>query len=110
MGLALMAAAVMNASGLTLPFTSGDPERVRVGSILVDAPTTTTDAASATTTTTRRADVSRALDPVAVPGPSGATSPTSPPRTVPPPTTTTLPVTTPTLLPPNIGGLGLGGI
>ena len=107
LGLSLMAAAVMTASGLTLPFTSGGPERVRAGTIVVDAPTTTSDA-PATTSTTRRADVSRALDPVAVPGPTGSTPPTTSGRTGTTTTSTTLPVTPPTLLPP-IGGLGLGG-
>jgi hypothetical protein len=106
LGLSLMAAAVMTASGLTLPFTSGDPERVRAGSIVVDAPTTTTEAPPATSSTTRRAGVSPALDPVAVPGPTGSSPPTTAARPAPTTTTTTLPVTPPTLLPP-IGGLGL---
>jgi hypothetical protein len=107
LGLALMAAAVMTASGLTLPFTSGGPERVRAGSIVVDAPTTTTVAPRPTTSTTSGVNRSRALDPAAVPGPTGATSPTTT-RSAPRATTTTLPVTPPTLLPP-IGPLGLGG-
>ena len=104
LGLSLMAAAVMTASGLTLPFTSGGQERVRAGTIVVESPTTTTEApAAAAPPTTRRADV----DPVAVPGPSG--SPTTTARTGTTTTSTTLPVTPPTLIPP-IGGLGLGGL
>ena len=110
LGLSLMAAAVMTASGLTLPFTSGDPERVRAGSIVVDAPTTTTtEAPPPTTATTAGTNRSRALDPVAVPGPIGSTPPTTVGRTAPTTTTTSLPVTPPTLLPP-IGGLGVGGL
>jgi hypothetical protein len=107
LGLSLMAAAVITASGLTLPFTSGDPERVRAGSIVVDAPTTTAQAPATTTTTT--GNRSRALDPVVIPAPAGSTSPTSAARPAPTTTTTSLPVTPPTLLPP-IGGLGLGGL
>ena len=105
LGLAVMAVAVMTASGLTLPFTSGDPERVRAGSIVVDAPTTTTEAPRATTSTTA-GNRSRALDPVVIPAPTGSSTPTTV-RPAPTTTSTTLPVTPPTLLPP-IGGLGVG--
>jgi hypothetical protein len=108
LGLALMVGAVMNASGLTLPFTSGDPERVRAGSVLVDAPNPTTTAAPlASTPTTANPDRSRALAPAAVPGPT-STAPSVRPRPTPTTSTsTTLPSTSvPTLLPP----LGLGGL
>jgi hypothetical protein len=113
LGLAVMAMAVMTASGLTLPFTSGDPARVRAGSVLVDAPTTTTTApaqavAAPPTTNVSR---SRALDPVAVPGPTPTTTPPTTVRrsTTPPPTTsTTLPPVPPLI--PGLGGLGQGGL
>ncbi len=108
LGLALMAGAVMTASGLTLPFTSGDPERVRAGSIVVDGPTTTQASTRATTSTTRRPDIPRALDPVAIPGPTGTSPATTTARPAPTTTSTSLP-TVPTLLPP-IGGLGRGGL
>jgi hypothetical protein len=106
LGLALMVGAVMTASGLTLPFTSGDPERVRAGSVLVDAPnpTTTTPPAS-TTSTTRRSEVSRALDPVAAPAPTTPPAPSGPRPTPTTSTSTSLP-TVPTLLP----RIGLGGL
>jgi hypothetical protein len=109
LGVALMVGAVMNASGLTLPFTSGEPERVRAGSVVVDAPnpTTTTQAPSATTSTTPNPDRSRALAPVAIPAPTTTAPPARPRQTPPPSTSTTLPApSVPTLLPP----LGLGGL
>ena len=107
LGVALMVGAVLNASGLTLPFTSGGPERVRAGSILVDEPgTTTTEAPGPTTTTTRRPELSRALDPAPIGAPTATSTPAGAPRpTTTTSTSTTLP-TVPTLLPP----LGVGNL
>jgi hypothetical protein len=114
LGVTFMIGAVLTASGLALPFTSHNPDRVRAGSIVVDLPTTTTapaNLAAATPTTGR--DVSRAVEPVAFPAPA-STTPTSAPRgatTTAPSTTlpTVPPATSPTLLPP-LGGLGRSGL
>ncbi|MDQ1374884.1 MAG: hypothetical protein QOJ09_2222 [Actinomycetota bacterium] len=109
-GVGLMAAAVLTASGLGSPFRASGPESIRTGAVLVDEPTTTTAVGQ-----------SRAVPPlpggVVVPVTTTKGTQSSTPRTSPsaPPTTsksggtttTTLPLPT-TTVPNLLGGLGRG--
>jgi hypothetical protein len=106
-GVGLMAAAVLTASGLGSPFRARGPESVRTGAVLVNEPGTTTTRPS-TTTAAAATEQKRAL--VAVPqapatsAPRGSSTPTT--RAPAPTTTSTLPPLPPTTVPGLLGGLG----
>ena len=108
LGMGLMIAAVLTASGFSSPFSSSGAESVQTDAVNVAEDATTTAPAAAEAPPSTSATANRALAPAPVPGP---TTPGSPNTTAPPngPTTTstsTLPPTTvPTLLPP-LGNLG----
>jgi hypothetical protein len=108
-GLGLMVAAVLSASGISSPFRAGGPESVRTGAVLVNEPTTTTEVAvaAASVVGTER---TRAVAPVPQAPVSSAPRTTTPTSKAAPTTTTTspLPATPPTTVPSLLGGLGRG--
>lgn len=109
LGMGLMVAAVLTASGFSSPFSSSGAESVDTGVINVAAGATTTSPPPATAPPDTSPTANAAVPPlVAFPG---TTTPGSPSTTAPPnrqttTSTSTLPPTTvPTLLPP-LGNLG----
>jgi hypothetical protein len=105
-GVGLMAAAVLTASGLGSPFRARGPESVRTGAVLVNEPGTTTTRPT-TTTTSAATERNRALVPVPQAPATSAPRSSTPTTKAPAPTTTsTLPPLPSTTVPGLLGGLG----
>ncbi|MEY2568937.1 MAG: hypothetical protein QOE35_3466 [Actinomycetota bacterium] len=105
-GVGLMAAAVLTASGLGSPFRARGPESVRTGAVLVNEPGTTTTRPT-TSTTAVAGERNRALAPLpAAPATSAPRSSTPTTKPTAPTTTSSLPPLPSTTVPGLLGGLG----